>query len=85
MCRNRGLAKKIAAFSVGSAYEDCVKSLIGVTVLHMRILLALMFFTPIVAYALIQGGADRVTPYLMAMGVSAVVVQLFLERRKARA
>ncbi|MGR3514677.1 MAG: hypothetical protein ACU0GG_18105 [Paracoccaceae bacterium] len=50
----------------------------------MRILLALMFFTPFVAFALLQSGVDRVTPYLMAMGVTAVVVQLYLERRKAR-
>ena len=51
----------------------------------MRILLALMFFSPIVAHALIQSGANIITPYLLAMGVTAFVLQFYLERRKARA
>ncbi|MEL7149157.1 MAG: hypothetical protein AAGK71_00415 [Pseudomonadota bacterium] len=51
----------------------------------MRILLALMFVMPIMAFALIQNGSTTITPYLMAMGVTAFVVQLYIERRKARA
>lgn len=49
----------------------------------MRILLSLMFLAPIVAYAALQSGADRVTPYLIAMAVVAICAQILVERRKA--
>ncbi len=55
------------------------------TVPHMRILLALMFFAPIVVLGAIQNGADAVTPYLVAMSVAAVGVQFLTQRRNNRA
>jgi len=68
-----------------TGYQECVRSMKGSTVLPMRILLALMFFTPILAFALLQSGAERVTPYLLAIAVAATVLQFYLERRKTRA
>ena len=49
----------------------------------MRILLSLMFLAPIVAYAALQSGSDRVTPYLVATAVVAICAQILVERRKA--
>lgn len=51
---------------------------------HMRILLAMIFLTPIVPYAAIQSGAEQITPYLLGMALAGVAAQIFVERRKAR-
>ncbi|MEM9425718.1 MAG: hypothetical protein AAGA06_03360 [Pseudomonadota bacterium] len=51
----------------------------------MRILLALMFFAPLVALGAIQNGATSVTPYLVAMSVAAVAVHLMTQGRQDRA
>ncbi len=47
----------------------------------MRILLALMFLTPVVVFAALQSGAEAVTPFLAAMGVVAILTQILIERR----
>jgi hypothetical protein len=49
----------------------------------MRILLALMFFAPLVALGAIQNGAETVTPYLAVMSVAAICVQLLTQGRRS--
>ncbi|MEM7752010.1 MAG: hypothetical protein AAF230_01275 [Pseudomonadota bacterium] len=51
----------------------------------MRILLALMFFAPLVALGAIQNGATSVTPYLVMMSIAALVVHLLTQDQEDRA
>ncbi|WP_428673294.1 hypothetical protein [Roseibium sp.] len=47
----------------------------------MRVLLALLFLTPLVVYAALQSGAEAVTPYIAALGLVALLTQILIERR----
>ncbi|MEM6386039.1 MAG: hypothetical protein AAF718_07360 [Pseudomonadota bacterium] len=51
----------------------------------MRVLLALMFVMPAAMLLLVQSGADRVTPALLAIGIGATALQIYLERKEKRA
>ncbi len=50
----------------------------------MRILLALMFFTPVIAFAAVQRGVEAVTPVMIAFVLVAMVAQFLVERRAGR-
>lgn len=50
----------------------------------MRMMLALMLFSPIVISLAMKFGVDRITPILILMSLFAIVGQVALERRASR-